>query len=239
MEFHPIHTALLPFVQHDRIPELMRYFQTFEGGYAEGDSFMGVMVPDRQKVAKECFESWNEQVLRSGLVHPVHEVRHAALFALMRYYGKERKRKQHWHNVLFDCFEGMNNWDLVDSCAHKIFGQQAFKTGDFSTLEALLESPNIWFKRAAIVAQLWMLKQGRYDELLAYGPVAAENAPEILQKAVGWLMKCLWQQEPELAENHMAAYLQEGIYTRLIVRIGLEKANKEHRNQFLDTFASK
>jgi hypothetical protein len=52
-------------------------------------------------------------------------------------------------------------------------------------------------------------------------------------------MKCLWQQQPELAEDHMAAYLQEGLYTRLIVRIGLEKAGKDHRNHFLATFAPK
>lgn len=239
MELHPIHNALTPYIQENRIPDLMRYFQTFEGGYAEGDIFIGVMVPDRQKVARDQFLGWDEQVLRSGLIHPVHEVRHTALFALMRYYGKERKRKQHWHDVLYDCFDGVNNWDLVDSCAHKVFGQHAFKNNDFSTLEALLASPNIWHKRAAIVAQLWMIKQGRYDELLAYAPVAAEDAPEILQKAVGWLMKVLWQQQPELAENHMAAYLQEGLYTRLIARIGLEKASKEHRNQFLDTFAPK
>jgi hypothetical protein len=66
----------------------MRYFQTFEGGYAEGDTFMGVMVPDRQKVAKVYFDQWDERVLRSGLVHPIHEVRHTALFTLMRYYGR-------------------------------------------------------------------------------------------------------------------------------------------------------
>ena len=239
MQSHPIHEALIPHAQPERINDFMRYFQSFEGGYAEGDTFMGVMVPDRQKVAKVYFDHWDERVLRSGLVHPIHEVRHTALFTLMRYYGKERKRRQHWHDVLYSCLEGINNWDLVDTCAHKIFGQHAFNTGDFSTLEKLLESSNVWKKRTAIVAQLWMLKQGRYDELLAYAPVAAEDAPEILQKAIGWLMKCLWQQQPELAEDHMAAYLQEGLYTRLIVRIGLEKAGKDHRNHFFSTFAPK
>ena len=44
---------------------------------------MGVMVPDRQKVAKAYFDQWDERVLRSGLVHPIHEVRHLALFTLM------------------------------------------------------------------------------------------------------------------------------------------------------------
>ena len=70
MQLHPIHEALIPYAQLDRINDFMRYFQTFEGGYAEGDTFMGVMVPDRQKVAKAYFDQWDERVLRSGLVHP-------------------------------------------------------------------------------------------------------------------------------------------------------------------------
>ena len=57
----------------------MRYFQTFEGGYAEGD----VHGRDDRKVAKMYFDQWDERVLRSG--HPIHEVRHTALFRLMRY----------------------------------------------------------------------------------------------------------------------------------------------------------
>ena len=68
MQLHPIHEALISFAQPDRINDFMRYFQTFEGGYAEGDTFMGVMVPDRQKVAKAYFDQWDERVLRSGLV---------------------------------------------------------------------------------------------------------------------------------------------------------------------------
>ena len=69
MQSHPIHEALIPYAQSNRIPDFMRYFQTFEGGYAEGDTFMGVMVPDRQKIAKEYFNQWDERVLRSGLLH--------------------------------------------------------------------------------------------------------------------------------------------------------------------------
>ena len=234
---HPILEALQPYVQPDRVADFARYFQTFEGGYAHGDIFIGVMVPDRRKVAREYALIWSEEVLASGFVHPIHEVRHTAIVAAMFLFTKERKRREHWHTFFTQNVEGINNWDLVDTCAHKVFGRYACEFEDFTTLERMLDSESIWQKRIAIVANLWMLKLGRYDELLAYAPIAAEGAPEILQKAVGWLLKCLWQQQPALAEEHMAVFLQNGTYSKLIVRIGLEKASKAHRADFIANFA--
>ena len=59
---HPIYAALLPYVQKDRITDLMRYFQTGPGQYAEGDTFMGIMVPQRREVAKALGKTWSESV---------------------------------------------------------------------------------------------------------------------------------------------------------------------------------
>ena len=70
MHLHPIHEALIPYAQPDRINDFMRYFQTFEGGYAEGDTFMGVMVPDRQKVAKMYFDQWTSAFYAAVLCTP-------------------------------------------------------------------------------------------------------------------------------------------------------------------------
>ena len=237
MNRHPILVALDPYVQSDRVADFSRYFQTFEGGYAHGDVFIGVMVPDRRAVARHYALDWSDETLATGFHHPIHEVRHTAILAAMFLFTKERKRREHWHAFFVEHAQGINNWDLVDTCAHKVFGRYACEFEDFSALESLLDDPSVWKKRIAIVANLWLLKLGRYDELLAYAPIAADGAPEILQKAVGWLLKCLWQQQPMLAEEHMAVHYHSGTYTKLIVRIGLEKASKSYRSEFIANYA--
>ena len=230
---HPIYSALMPFTEPNRVKDFSRYFQNYPGGYGEGDVFVGVMVPNRRLVAKEHALKWDEEVLASGLVHFCHEVRHTALFALMRRFGVERKRRDYWHDFLRDHYERMNNWDLVDTCACKIFGRMAFESGDYSTLEGFLASDNIWHKRTAVVSTLHMINHGRFDEALAYCQVAAEGAPDILHKGIGWVLKCIWQKDAAVAEAHLEMGYLSGLYTRLVVRIGLEKADKSFRNAFL------
>ena len=230
---HPIYAALLPFAEPHRVKDFSRYFQTYEGGYGEGDLFIGVMVPSRREVAKEWALLWDETILASGLHHPCHEVRHTALFAIMRRFGAERKRRQYWHDFLKMNSAGLDNWDLVDSCAYNIFGRWAYETGNYKTLESFLASSSVWERRIAVVSTLHMINAGRYDEAIAYCRIASQDAPDILQKGIGWVLKSLWQKDRALAENELQDGYLNGQYTRLIVRIGLEKASKDFRNDFL------
>jgi 3-methyladenine DNA glycosylase AlkD len=230
---HRIYKALLPFAEPNRIPDFSRYFQNYEGGYGEGDVFIGVMVPLRREVAKEHAFIWTEEELATGLIHPCHEVRHTALFAVMRLFGADKKRRGYWHDFLRTHFEGMNNWDLVDTCAYKIFGRWAYEQDDYSTVEEMLGSSNVWERRTAVVSTLHGITKGRFDEAFAYCVVAAEGAPEILQKGIGWVLKTVWQKNSMLLEAHLSDHYRSGLYSRLIVRIALEKAEKEFRNDFL------
>jgi len=230
---HPIYEALLPLAEPDRVQDFSRYFQNYPGGYGEGDKFIGVMVPNRRLVAKEYALKWTEEDLATGLVHVCHEVRHTALFAVMRRFGAERARRQYWHDFLKAHSRGLDNWDLVDTCAYKIFGRWAYETGEYGTLESFLASANVWERRIAVVSTLHMINAGQYEQALAYCRIAAIDAPEILQKGIGWVLKSLWQKDQSVAERELEDGYRHGIYSRLVVRIGLEKASKEFRNEFL------
>lgn len=234
---HPIYLALTPFIQPDRVGDFSRYFQTFEGGYAEGDVFAGIMVPHRRLVARSNGFSWKEATLDSGLLHECHEVRHTALFALLQRYTNERNKRQYWHDFLIAHFDGINNWDLVDSCAYSLFGRHAIDTGDTSVLLKFLDDDSVWKKRTAVVATLQFIAEGKYEETLSFCPVAAVEAPEILQKAIGWALKVLWEKQPELVESHLADHFSTGLYTLRIVRTALEKTTREFRADFIASFA--
>lgn len=232
---HPIYQALLPLAVPHRIPDYLRYFQVREGGYGEGDEFLGCSVPNRRLAAKKYGAQWTKQDLVSGLIHPVHEVRHSALFEVITRYakGKRNGQDEYWMKFLFQNYSGINNWDLVDSCAHKVFGHWARTEEDHSLLEKFLEHPSIWYKRTAVVATLELTKYGEIEWAMRYGLVAASNAPEILQKGVGWVLKEAYQHDPITVLDHLYTYARNGAYTKLIVRTALEKASKATRNELL------
>lgn len=236
MEQHPVIQALGPYIEPDRVEALSRYFQTGPGQYAENDQFIGVSVPNRREVAKALAYKLSETDLASAMHHPVHEVRHVAVFIVLRRFSAERQNRQHWHQFLWDHFEGVNNWDLVDSCAHKIFGRWAYEHQDTAMLEQLLNHSNLWYKRGALVATLYPLSKGDVDWALAYSPVAAPDAPEILQKAIGWVLKVAFEVNPERVLPHLELYAMEGLYTKLILRIALEKATTAFRRSFIEEF---
>ena len=60
---------------------LARFFKTGPGGYAEGDRFLGVMVPQIRAVAK-AHAGLGPAALDALLDSPFHEARECALFIL-------------------------------------------------------------------------------------------------------------------------------------------------------------
>ena len=155
----------------------------------------------------------------------------------MQRFTASKATRGYWHDFLRDHYEGINNWDLVDTCAHKVFGRYAVETGSEEALLQFLESENLWHKRTAVVATLWHIKVGDVQTPLAYAAVAAEGAPEILEKAVGWILKEARAKNMEAVEAHVKAYYQVGLYSKRVVRIALEKASASYRNDFLQNYA--
>ena len=125
MQLHPIHEALIPYAQPNRIPDFMRCFRRLRADM-RGDTFMGVMVPTVE-TCQRILRRLGRKVRLSCSPHS--RGTPYGTFHLMRYYGKERK--QATLAMINSCFEGINNWDLVDTCAYKIFGQHAFNTNIF------------------------------------------------------------------------------------------------------------
>lgn len=230
---HAIEKALQPFIQESRVTDFARYFQTGPGQYAEGDVFIGVSVPDRRQVAKLLALELTQEELTAAFHHPIHEVRHVAVFILLRLYSAKKKERDHYHHLLMEHFDGVNNWDLVDSIAHKVMGRWAYEHKNPEFLYKFLDHPNVWYKRAALVATLFHLSKGDVELTLAFCPVAAPHAEVILQKAIGWVLKVAYQCSPELVIPHLQAHAIEGVYNKRIVRIALEKATKAFRDEFI------
>lgn len=69
---------------------LPRFFKTQPGGYAEGDRFIGVTVPNQRKVAKKYFRLIQLDEVENLLHETFHEYRLTALFILVYKYDEAK-----------------------------------------------------------------------------------------------------------------------------------------------------
>lgn len=77
------------------IPEkaefLPKFFKTGKGEYGEGDLFLGVIVPDQRKVAKEYYNKISLNELSEFLSSKYHEHRLMALLMLILKFEKSKE----------------------------------------------------------------------------------------------------------------------------------------------------
>ena len=66
-----------------QVEGLSRFFKTGPGQYGEGDQFLGIKVPVTREVVKACWRETSLQDLEECIASEYHEVRLAALLALV------------------------------------------------------------------------------------------------------------------------------------------------------------
>ena len=100
-----------------------RFFKAGPGEYGEGDKFLGVIVPEQRKIARQ-FSSLPQLEIKKLLDSPFHECRLTAVLILVRQFEQARtdEGRKSIYNFYLDNIDRVNNWDLVDSSAHKIVG---------------------------------------------------------------------------------------------------------------------
>ena len=108
---------------HEYARRLQGFFKTGEGEYGEGDVFLGLRVPETRRVARKYRTiplTDVQELFRSG----IHEHRLTALFILTEQFNRgDEVVKQQVVEMYLRNTEYVNNWDLVDSSAHKILGE--------------------------------------------------------------------------------------------------------------------
>ncbi len=174
----------------EKIPGVKRFFKATPGGYAEGDQFIGITVPDQRKVAKKYFQQISLGELEQLLQDPIHEYRLTALFTLVYKYQKAvtADARQQLVDLYLNNLAHVNNWDLVDSSADKLLGAYLFdKNKDL--LYQLANSGHLWKQRISIIATYHFIKQGQYEDTLKIAEILLTHKHDLIHKAVGWMLR--------------------------------------------------
>ncbi|MBW8522014.1 DNA alkylation repair protein [Chryseobacterium chendengshani] len=219
------------------IPEkavfLPKFFKTGKGEYGEGDQFIGVVVPEQRKVAKEYFSKIDLGELSELLSSEIHEHRLTALFMLILKFEKSKDQTVNDEIVEFylNHIQYVNNWDLVDTSCYKILGRYAFENQNENLLRKLTDSENMWHKRIAVVGTMYYVKNGFFELTKEFVTHNLHHPHDLMHKANGWLLREMGNKN----ETELISFLNQyyKVMPRTCLRYAIEKLDESLRQDYL------
>lgn len=216
---------------------LSRFFKTGKGQYGEGDKFLGIKVPVTRDVVKQCWQDTSFDDLEPCICSEYHEIRLAALLALVQIFKHAKKDK-----VLQQCCvdfylshtEFINNWDLVDLSCYELLGVWLLDKDRTLLYDLARDGKTIWEQRIGMVSTMQFLRHGELDDTYAIAELFL-NKPQplhdLLQKAVGWLLREAGKRD----EQRLKDWLSKRYATmpRTMLRYAIEKFSEKERNYFM------
>ena len=233
-----LHNQILEALQFLSSPEkkefLPYFFKTGKGEYAEGDKFIGVVVPDSRKLVKEYWQKAELSDVQEILKSEFHEMRLVALLILVNKFEKSKDKTE--QKKLVDFYlkntKYINNWDLVDLSCYKLLGRYCFENQKDNILRKLSNSDNMWEKRIAIVATMHHIKKGKSFDLTQELVLNNLNHPhDLMHKANGWLLREIGNKDEEVLLDFLKIYYQN--MPRTTLRYAIEKLDEDLRQDFL------
>ena len=235
MQSERVLRALRALANPSKAQQLQRFFKTGPGDYAEGDIFLGVVVPEIRKVARE-FEMLSLSELRKLIASPIHEARFCALVILTHRFKKadsEAEAKRYFDFYVASLNRRrINNWDLIDVSAPTL-GQ--FLLGEknyLAKLRTMAASDDLWIRRAAILFTFASLRIGDTKPTLIISRALLRDEHDLMHKAVGWALREVGKLNP----NQLRDFLDKHGKTmsRTTLRYAIEKFSAAERKRWLE-----
>lgn len=209
---------------------LSRFFKTGKGEYGEGDLFLGITVPVIRTVSRNHINESLDTI--AGMLNsPWHEDRMSALLALVEKYHREKNAREEIIEFYIANLSKANNWDLIDLSAPKILGEYIHETGETSLLTPLADHPDLWHKRASIIATLTLIKKDNFQPTLALAEKFLTHPHQLMHKATGWMLREIGKRD----ENTLTAFLDRftPLIPRTALRYAIERLSPEKRTHYM------
>jgi 3-methyladenine DNA glycosylase AlkD len=170
-----------------RAADLQWFFKTGPGEYGEGDTFIGLRVPDIRNVCKS-FKDLPLGEVRKLIESPIHEHRMAGLIVLTMQYPKAQDKTAIYNLYIEQLSKGnINNWDLVDVTCRAVVGEHL--RNDRTKLYELAKSDSLWKRRVAIVSTFPYIASGDASTSLELAELLLHDKHDLMHKAVGWTLR--------------------------------------------------
>ena len=210
---------------------LQRFFKTGPGQYAQGDKFLGIMVPQTRKIAKQ-FEGLELPDVVKLLHSKYHEERLAALFIMVSQFKKgDGKLKEKIFKVYVSNTKCINNWDLIDLTAGHIVGTY-LENKPKGLLYQFARSKDLWKKRISILSTFKYIYEGKPQETLKIAQILLNDEHDLIHKAVGWMLREVGKRCSQKTEEE---FLQKRYkkMPRTMLRYAIERFPEKLRQKYL------
>ncbi len=231
MTAQEIQKHLRKFAGKEKAEVLRRFFKTGPGEYGEGDMFLGIVVPDIRKAAKE-FQHTPLGEIKHLLKSPFHEERLLALLLLVRKYEMgDDVLKEKICALYLKSTKYVNNWDLVDLSAPNIVGNYLMDKSR-KPLEALAKSINLWRRRIAIMSTFAFIRRKEFSDTLKISKMLLSDEEDLIHKAVGWMLREVGKRDAAAEEKFLLGHYKS--MPRTMLRYAIERFPESKRKKYLN-----
>ena len=221
-----------------QVEGLSRFFKTGPGQYGEGDKFLGIKVPVTREVVKACWRETTLQDLEECIASEYHEVRLAALLALVEIFAHAKRFPARPGISRKDCVDfylahtdRINNWDLVDLSCYPLLGVWLLDKDRQLLYDLAKNGKTLWEQRIGIVSTMTFIRHGQLQDTFDIADILLHHPHDLIHKAVGWLLREAGKRDKEA----LVAYLKPRYQTmpRTMLRYAIEKFPEAERQQYL------
>jgi 3-methyladenine DNA glycosylase AlkD len=225
-----LRTRLRAIARPADVPILQSFFKTGPGQYGEGDVFIGVRLPQLRTLCRDCRGISLDEVTRL-LRSRVHEERLLALLLLVDAFGRgtvEEQRAIYAAYLANTAF--INNWDLVDSSAHRIVGPW-LEHRSRAPLRRLARSSSLWERRIAVIATLHFIRRGSFEDTFLLADALLDDPHDLIHKAVGWMLREVGNRDGAALRRFLKDRYRR--MPRTMLRYAIEKFPEKERLAYL------
>lgn len=208
-----------------------RFFKTDVGEYGEGDRFLGINVPTIRQAISHFKAELSLNLALNLLKKPYHEVRLFAVLAVVALYQRGSKdEKENVYQAYLEHSQLVNNWDLVDSSAHKIVGVHLLNQ-DKTILLTYAQSENLWQRRIAMMSTYTFIKAQDFQTTIELAKLLLNDNHDLIHKVVGWMLREMGKQNIEALRSFLNDHAK--LMPRTMLRYAIEKLSQAERQHYL------
>ncbi len=155
-----------------------------------------------------------------------------ALLILVDQYarGSASERRRIFDNYLAHR-RHINNWDLVDSSAHKIVGSE-LQDAPRGLLYELAASEVLWDRRIAVIATFHFIRNDDFADALRLAELLLEDEHDLIHKAVGWMLREIGNRDGAVERSFLESHYRQ--MPRTMLRYAIEKFPDPERKAWLN-----